>query len=494
MPSEEIKENYEHQKEILEIKFDNIPSFNKQEGGYGYGEISTKNIEIELQEIDELDSIQPISYKDFTQEHAIASQPSKNTIEQITPQYNNSEPSIEQTLSQFDYNKIAAQQTLPQYSYNEVQVEQTIPQPIYTEPKILIKSDSNFDLENQQAPVAQNDIDELISLAQNKLDSFDINQETPKPQITIKQQEVDQSYETIDFDLSNSKFANNVSYKNTLAEEKEKYNKNSQEKINQIFSKEQPETSKEQTLQENYLQQENANKQQLQEIFQEEYEQDITPAEIDIKNESSINLGNIELDFEPTIQGISQTQLAKSEYREYSQEERQQILSTPELTSPTIDMPTMQIPVASETTQIQPQPTQIAQIAYENPTQIAQQNIQATQETPAQVTTQTQSAQQLSQGSYTQDFKLYLNEFNCETQSDHFLICAFYIKNILKQESFTMKSINSKLFQATGAIADLGILDDLVSKAYIRVINTPDSTKYCITPDGEGYFVSRFQG
>ena len=75
-----------------------------------------------------------------------------------------------------------------------------------------------------------------------------------------------------------------------------------------------------------------------------------------------------------------------------------------------------------------------------------------------------------------------------------FLVCAFYIKNILKQENFTMKSINSKLFQATGMIADLAVVDDLVSKAYIRVIESEDSKKYCITPDGEGFFVQRFQG
>ena len=34
----------------------------------------------------------------------------------------------------------------------------------------------------------------------------------------------------------------------------------------------------------------------------------------------------------------------------------------------------------------------------------------------------------------------------------------------------------------------------MVSKAYIRVIESQDSKKYCITPDGEGYFVQRFQG
>ena len=89
---------------------------------------------------------------------------------------------------------------------------------------------------------------------------------------------------------------------------------------------------------------------------------------------------------------------------------------------------------------------------------------------------------------------MYLSEFNYESTSEIFLICAFYNKNILQQETFTMKFINSKLFQATGNIADLAVLDDLIAKEYIRVIESIDSKKYSITPDGEGYFARRFQG
>ena len=57
-----------------------------------------------------------------------------------------------------------------------------------------------------------------------------------------------------------------------------------------------------------------------------------------------------------------------------------------------------------------------------------------------------------------------------------------------------MNTLNSKLFQATGNIADLALLDDLISKEYIRVIDSADSKKYSITQDGEGYFTRRFQG
>lgn len=105
-----------------------------------------------------------------------------------------------------------------------------------------------------------------------------------------------------------------------------------------------------------------------------------------------------------------------------------------------------------------------------------------------------QQIQEIPQGSYQHDFKLYLSEFNYENTAEIFLICAFYIKNILQQENFTMKFINSKLFQATGRIADLRVLDDLISKEYIRVIESLEFKKYSITPDGEGYFIRRFQG
>lgn len=105
-----------------------------------------------------------------------------------------------------------------------------------------------------------------------------------------------------------------------------------------------------------------------------------------------------------------------------------------------------------------------------------------------------QQVQEMPQGAYQQDFKLYLSEFNYENTAEIFLICAFYIKNILQQENFTMKFINSKLFQATGRIADMRVLDDLISKEYIRVIDSLEFKKYSITQDGEGYFTRRFQG
>ncbi|MBQ4645744.1 MAG: hypothetical protein IJB79_00185 [Candidatus Gastranaerophilales bacterium] len=92
------------------------------------------------------------------------------------------------------------------------------------------------------------------------------------------------------------------------------------------------------------------------------------------------------------------------------------------------------------------------------------------------------------------DFKPFLMGFACEELADEFLVCAYFIKNVLKQNDFTMKYINSKLFQATGKIADMSVIDELISKEYIRVIDTEEGKKYSITMDGEGHFAEKFQG
>ena len=53
--------------------------------------------------------------------------------------------------------------------------------------------------------------------------------------------------------------------------------------------------------------------------------------------------------------------------------------------------------------------------------------------------------------------------------------------------------MNSKLFQATGKIADLSILDELVMKEYIKVIDINSPKTYCISAQGEFHY-SRLQG
>ncbi|MBR2069644.1 MAG: hypothetical protein IJ877_07795, partial [Candidatus Gastranaerophilales bacterium] len=90
-------------------------------------------------------------------------------------------------------------------------------------------------------------------------------------------------------------------------------------------------------------------------------------------------------------------------------------------------------------------------------------------------------------------FSMFLSGFATDEIHDEFMICAFYIKNILRQHDFTMKYINSKLFQATGKIADTSIVDELIEKEYIKIIMTDDFTKYSIAPKGEEYLINKLQ-
>ena len=73
------------------------------------------------------------------------------------------------------------------------------------------------------------------------------------------------------------------------------------------------------------------------------------------------------------------------------------------------------------------------------------------------------------------------------------MICSYYIKNIADIESFTMKSINAKLFRATGRIAGMSILNELLQKEFLKVVNDSDIKQYCITEKGEQYFLGELQ-
>ena len=95
--------------------------------------------------------------------------------------------------------------------------------------------------------------------------------------------------------------------------------------------------------------------------------------------------------------------------------------------------------------------------------------------------------------STTDDFKLFYSQYNSAELFDNFVICAYFIKNNLKQQEFTIKFLNSKLFQATGKIADLSIVDQLIANELLMTFETEDSRKYCITSSGEEYFIKKFQ-
>jgi len=88
-------------------------------------------------------------------------------------------------------------------------------------------------------------------------------------------------------------------------------------------------------------------------------------------------------------------------------------------------------------------------------------------------------------------FNKFLSGFMTDEIHDEFLICAAYIKTVLNESTFTMKYINSKLFQATGKIADTSIVDDLIKKEYIKTVEADDSIKYAIAAKGEEYLADK---
>lgn len=88
------------------------------------------------------------------------------------------------------------------------------------------------------------------------------------------------------------------------------------------------------------------------------------------------------------------------------------------------------------------------------------------------------------------DFKPFLASCNCQSLYDEFVVCAYFIKHVLKQQSFTIKFINSKLFQATGKLADMAVIDEMVLREYIRIVDVETPKTYCITAEGEIQFVS----
>lgn len=91
-------------------------------------------------------------------------------------------------------------------------------------------------------------------------------------------------------------------------------------------------------------------------------------------------------------------------------------------------------------------------------------------------------------------FSMFLGGYATTDIHNEFLVCALYIKNALHQSSFSMKYINSKLFQATGKIADTSVVDELINKEYINIISTNERNEYAITPKGEEYLVTILQG
>lgn len=275
---------------------------------------------------------------------------------------------------------------------------------------ISIKDDIKTNTSDDANSTYNDDIAQLISLAQQKIDSLD-----------SKNKELQKLTENNDI----------VDIKPKQNDEKEQHHQSNQEILNDIFNIPTPKPTDFEDTQENNVQ---------------------TPQ---IKN-TNINNTN----YEPEIS------LADIEISLQNEENNQEVINSIEQNEQQIQQQAEQI----NTTTIEPiEPIEHSEATAQN------------------------ARMSLSQRASQMDFKPFLSGFICDGITDEFIVCAYFIKNVLKQSDFTIKYINSKLFQATGKIADLSVIDELVSKEYIRIIDTEEGKKYCITMDGESYFAEKFQ-
>ncbi|MBQ8476756.1 hypothetical protein IJ531_06825, partial [bacterium] len=255
------------------------------------------------------------------------------------------------------------------------------------------------------------------------------------------------SYDKINESKINDIFFNEEAAKNP---QKEQYNM--QESIDDLINKVSNELETKNQVQESFEEVQSPNEVQIQEDVPRqtiEIKEDITVAPLQVQPQI-----NSYSEAQPIEQFIEQPQV---QYQELAQE--QSFVQPQEQTAPRIE------------------PLQHEQVQNTNPI-----------DTEEEI-----EEEQKNSRIPSLSFSMFLGGFVTSDIHDEFIICAFYIKNILRQNNFTMKFINSKLFQATGKIADMSIVDELVEKEYIKTMQSDDHTRYAIAAKGEEYLISKLQ-
>lgn len=321
-------------------------------------------------------------------------------------------------------------------TYSEIKIEDTQIQTcadntVHVFNKVKIENPNtqiNDEIKIQNSVTKNTTIDELISIAQDKISEVDLlkNNTNDSDLIDVIKESTEPAFgnsintetNTVEF-TPKEKVEESVINREEEQKERELFESKNQTMINDIFFNDDSKTSKEEIKQElpGYSQ---STEEQTVQLIQ-------TPVSLD-EYEENIQLNQTQYDFEITT-------------------------------------PTTQTPVSLE-------------VIEDTLAPALEQSV----------------AQQSQNENISLDFSVFLKGFVVNKTTDEFLICAYYIKNILKQNNFTMKFINAKLFQATGKIADMSIVDELIQKEYIKTIDIEDSKKYCITSNGENYFASTFQG
>lgn len=80
---------------------------------------------------------------------------------------------------------------------------------------------------------------------------------------------------------------------------------------------------------------------------------------------------------------------------------------------------------------------------------------------------------------------------------DDFIITAYFIKNVLNIKNFSIKFLNSKLYAAKEKLVDYAILNEAISRNYVKYIEGSQEAgtkEYAITEAGESYYLSLDNG
>lgn len=77
---------------------------------------------------------------------------------------------------------------------------------------------------------------------------------------------------------------------------------------------------------------------------------------------------------------------------------------------------------------------------------------------------------------------------------DEFIASAYYFKKILKQNSFTLKFLNSKFYPATNRLIDFSIVEEAKNRGFIDNWEEEGATRYSLSENGEMFFLNQING
>ena len=307
----------------------------------------------------------------------------------------------------------------------------------YKNYNVEIKNDTNNNLietetKQEKTNIEQtkkSNIEEIIELARNKIDSTDLSVKSILD--SINGDEISQEDDNIiKFDIKEEIKSQPIKIENT--QEKEIYHGNNQNNVDNIFSSF-----------ENMQNKENSNKQEI-----------------------TITTLNEALEKNESIQKADEIKIISQNPTSLDNQNTTQKENTTEIQEK-IELPLDEIKIDILGENQLPENKQETDIILQN-----NKNIETSNEIKGPIL----------------DFTLFLSGFGANEILDEFLICAYYIKNMLHEENFSMKFINSKIFPATGKIADMSIIEALIREGYISTINIDGIIKYTIKKQDEEYF------